>query len=234
MKPMVAMAMLAMPMALQAAQAQDGAIGEQAAEELRRIGDGVASLDRGTWLAFWGSFLIGIAVVAAAIVSSWRYARHLSRQVRQAADHFKMVEKDMRVRKRPRLSWTDCAIEAVAALSGPVKEQFISVSITNVGDVSATGLNGYVVTGMAGSDDDLEDAEKTEIRMGAILPSATRRHDIPIGGREGEDADTGRHFRFRIVLRYSGAGNTRHEYMLVGELVGNEVRLAEADVGARA
>jgi len=97
---MVAMAMLAMPMALQAAQAQ-GDADAQVAEELRRIGDGVASLDSGTWLAFWGSFLIGIAVVTAAIVSSWRYARHLSRQARQAADHFKMVEKDMRVRTGP-------------------------------------------------------------------------------------------------------------------------------------
>ena len=119
MKAAIAITVLVMPVALQAVQAQDGAIGAQATEALHRIGDSIASMDRGSWLAFWGSFLIGIAVVATAIVSSWRYARHLSRQVRQSADHFKVVEKDMRVRKRPRLSWTDCTIEAVVALSGP-------------------------------------------------------------------------------------------------------------------
>lgn len=228
MTPLIAMILLAMPVALQAAQAQGGAVDAQAAEELRRIGDSVASLDRGSWLAFWGSFLIGIAIVVAAIVSSWRYARHLSRQVRQAADHFKVVEKDLRVRKRPRLSWTGWKVEA----DPESDEQTVSVAITNVGDVSATGMSAHVVFGMADGPEGLEGRQGDKIQVGAMPPNTTRVFTMPVSGREKEDEGTSHRFRFRITLRYRGAGGARYEYGLVGELVGCEVLITEPGVEA--
>lgn len=234
MKAAISIAALAMPVVLQAVQAQDGAMGAQAVEELRRIGDAIVSLDRGTWLAFWGSFLIGIAVVIAAIVSSWRYARHLSRQVRQASDHFGKVEKDLKVRKRPRLYWTWCTVEDIPNSGRMPKKQLISIAIANVGDVSATGLSGHMVAGMAESPEGLEGIKGITTQMGAMLPRAARRHIIPVHSREGEDAGTGRCFRFKITLWYGGAGGDRYEYRLVGELVGNKVRIEEPNETARA
>jgi len=221
-----ALAALVVPAVLQGAHAQGGPTDAQAVEELRRIGDGVTSLDHGTWLAFWGSFLIGIAVVTAAIVSSWRYARHLSRQVRHAAVHFEVVEKDLRERKRPRQSWSGWKVE----VDPESKEQMVSVAITNVGDVSATGLSAHVVFGLADSPDSLEGHRGDKIQVGAMPPNTTRIFTMPVSGRDGDGA--GHRFRFKITLWYRGAGDARYEYGLVGELAGCEVLITE--LGAEA
>lgn len=113
------MAALATLVTLQAAQAQGAPVDAQAAEEPGRIGDGIKDLDRSTWLAFWGPFLIGIAALAVAIPSSWRYAHRLSRQIRQSADHFELIE-DMKERGRacPGPGASSRAPQALAARHG--------------------------------------------------------------------------------------------------------------------
>jgi len=227
MKAGIVMALLVVPM-LQAAHAQGGGGADaQAIEGLREIRDSIASLNQSTWWAFWGSFLIGIAVVVTAIVSSWRYARHLGRQVRQAAGHIEVIERDMRDRKRPRVPWAECRVRQVPDFRTGASAQFIHVAITNVGDVGATRLSGHVVYGMASSLEELEGAKEVEIQMGAIPPNATRHQHIPVSGREAEDAGSGHCFRFKITLWYSGVVDTRYEYGLAGALVGHKVTVTE-------
>lgn len=223
MKGAVIIAAIAMPVALQAAQAQGGAADAQGVEELRRIGDAIAGLSQGTWAAL----MAGAALAVAALASLWHFARRLGRQVRRAADRLEYIERDMGDRKRPRLSWTECAVDEFPDFSRPANAQTVSVAITNVGGASATSLGGHVVYGLADSLDGLEGSEKIEIQMGAMLPGATKHQLIPVIGRDGKGAESPHRFMFKITLWYGGVGDTRYEYVLAGALAGRTVSLKE-------
>ena len=200
------------------AQGDGGMAGDGVAEELRQIRAQMEANRRSEAL-FWESFGAGVVIAAIVAVGTAYSVWYLRKQAN-------LLASDMRGRLRPAIARTRCYVEQEGKTGAEESMRRLVFEITNVGEVSAVEVDGYVRFGVGEGLNTPGRARAFGLPIGAIVPTSSETIVVGVDPdwipMHGADP-----FRFEIVLEYKSVGGKSFTYVASGALYNGYIRLQE-------